>query len=366
MNQELLKTEASLTENAETRLSFLWDLHNAVNVCKCSKAPAGIFLCRTNPIRHPSSHFLCHAQRSSQVVSATETSLSFGDRSRVVIRVHLWKIKAADFYSVSSKRNRRISSLMHKQLTFFRKQPGQSHCQTSRCFSVDMREAPTLVGYLEIDRKSQRCLSSLSCCVGNAEMLSSPVSFVMPTRNADWNEVEKAVLAERRSARHSRLPPRWWTLGTARIAVAAATVATAIGGSAATIAAAATEAATTTVARAAAIAAAIGRSAAHATWGTTHITGRTATSATATTTTTAATTAKAGALTSDVLEEAGDILVSLLQELDEVANDTTVATVEEGSRETSVTSTASATNTVDIVINIGGKVVVDDVGLWSC
>jgi hypothetical protein len=55
--------------------------------------------------------------------------------------------------------------------------------------------------------------------------------------------------------------------------------------------------------------------------------------------------------------------VSLLQELDEVANDTTVATVEEGSRETSVTSTASATNTVDIVINIGGKVVVDDVGL---
>ena len=53
--------------------------------------------------------------------------------------------------------------------------------------------------------------------------------------------------------------------------------------------------------------------------------------------------------------------MSLLEELKEVANDTTVATVEEGSGQTSVTSTTSAANAVNIVIDVGRKIVVHNV-----
>jgi hypothetical protein len=86
--------------------------------------------------------------------------------------------------------------------------------------------------------------------------------------------------------------------------------------------------------------------------------------ATATATTSAATTAAAAearALTSDALKEAGDFLVGLLQQVEKVPNYTSVATVEECSGDTSVSGTTGTTNTMDIVINVGGKIVVDHV-----
>jgi hypothetical protein len=50
--------------------------------------------------------------------------------------------------------------------------------------SLLLREASTLMGYLEIDRKSQRCLSSLSCCVGMPKGVV-PCERRMLTRNAE-------------------------------------------------------------------------------------------------------------------------------------------------------------------------------------
>jgi hypothetical protein len=89
--------------------------------------------------------------------------------------------------------------------------------------------------------------------------------------------------------------------------------------------------------------------------------GRSTTSTTtaATTTTTAA--AEATTLTGDSLEEGGDLLVGLLEKVEKVANDTSIAAVEESSGNTSVSGTTSTTDTVDIVVDVGGEIVVDDV-----
>jgi hypothetical protein len=54
-------------------------------------------------------------------------------------------------------------------------------------------------------------------------------------------------------------------------------------------------------------------------------------------------------------------LVSLLQEINEITDNTSVATVEEGSRDTSVSSTSCTTNSVNVIINVGGEIVVNDV-----
>ena len=86
----------------------------------------------------------------------------------------------------------------------------------------------------------------------------------------------------------------------------------------------------------------------------------TATRATATSTT------ETSSFTSNVLEESWDFLIGLLEELNEIANDTTVATVEEGSGDTGVTSTSSTTDAVNVVIDISWKIVVDDVSnVWN-
>lgn len=62
----------------------------------------------------------------------------------------------------------------------------------------------------------------------------------------------------------------------------------------------------------------------------------------------------------DGLEPRRNLLVRLPQELDHVANDVLVATVEECSGDTSITSTTSTTDTVDVIVNVGGKIIVDD------
>ena len=54
--------------------------------------------------------------------------------------------------------------------------------------------------------------------------------------------------------------------------------------------------------------------------------------------------------------------MGLLQEVEQVPDDTPVAAVEEGSGDTGVTSTTRTTDTVDVVVDVGGQIVVDDVG----
>jgi len=55
-------------------------------------------------------------------------------------------------------------------------------------------------------------------------------------------------------------------------------------------------------------------------------------------------------------------LVSLSQELHKVFDDILVATVEECSRHTRVARTPGTTDTMDVVVNVGREIVVDDVG----
>jgi hypothetical protein len=54
-------------------------------------------------------------------------------------------------------------------------------------------------------------------------------------------------------------------------------------------------------------------------------------------------------------------LVSLLQEINQITDDTSVAAVEEGGRDTSVTGTSSTTDSVNVVINVGWQIVINDV-----
>jgi hypothetical protein len=94
--------------------------------------------------------------------------------------------------------------------------------------------------------------------------------------------------------------------------------------------------------------------------------GSAATAATASTTSAAATAAEARALTSDGLKELRDFLVGLLQQVEEVTNDSAVAAVEESSGNTSVSCTSGTTDTMDVVVNIGREVVVDHVSdIWD-
>jgi hypothetical protein len=83
----------------------------------------------------------------------------------------------------------------------------------------------------------------------------------------------------------------------------------------------------------------------------------TAASASTSATTTAA--AKASALASNGLKELRNLLVGLLEEINEVSDNTTVAAVEEGSGDTGVSGTTSTTDPMDIVVNIGREIVVD-------
>ena len=54
--------------------------------------------------------------------------------------------------------------------------------------------------------------------------------------------------------------------------------------------------------------------------------------------------------------------MSLLQQVEEVTNNATVSAIEESGRGTGVSRTAGTSDTMDIVIDVGGQVVVHDVG----
>ena len=149
------------------------------------------------------------------------------------------------------------------------------------------------------------------------------------------------------------LPPRGRTSRARGVAVATAVaITTSVRGRAAK--------ATTVAARSSVAATTKGRRTAKAAHGATHIPGSTGTTAAATSTATTAT--ETTAFTGNALKERGNFLVSLLEEVNHVANNTTVSTVEESSGNTGVTSTTSTTDTVNVVINVGGKIVVDNVG----
>jgi hypothetical protein len=53
-------------------------------------------------------------------------------------------------------------------------------------------------------------------------------------------------------------------------------------------------------------------------------------------------------------------LVGFFEKFNQVSNDATIATVEKGSGKTGISSTASTTNTMNIIVNISGEVVVDN------
>ncbi|KAF3062751.1 hypothetical protein CFAM422_010726 [Trichoderma lentiforme] len=162
------------------------------------------------------------------------------------------------------------------------------------------------------------------------------------------------------------LPPRGLGSSTAGVAVAATVAVTASVAAAAAIARASLRPsaivaeATTLLGVAEAAAAAATTEAATAKLAEIAVGIATATTARARATTTTA--AAEGGLTSDSLKEGRDLLVGLLEKVNELADNTTVAAVEEGGSNTSVSSTAGTTNSVDVIIDISGKVVVDDVG----
>ena len=64
----------------------------------------------------------------------------------------------------------------------------------------------------------------------------------------------------------------------------------------------------------------------------------------------------------DGLQPSRDLLIRLTKEFDEVTDDVFVAAVEEGSGSTSVASTTGTTDTVNVIVDVGRKVIVDDVG----
>ena len=88
----------------------------------------------------------------------------------------------------------------------------------------------------------------------------------------------------------------------------------------------------------------------------------TATTSSTTATTSATVAAAEAALVSDGVQPARDLLVSLTKELDEVAHDVAVTTVEERGSHTDVAGTARTADTVNVIVNVGGQIVVDDVG----
>lgn len=155
------------------------------------------------------------------------------------------------------------------------------------------------------------------------------------------------------------LPPAVWSAASGWVAVAASVAATAAAAAHA-IAAGAAEATAATVAthtHAAAILRALSTA-----MSTDILHGRSTASAT-TGATTAATTARSestSAFASDALQEARNFLVGLLEKINQVTNNTAVATVEERSRDTGVSGTASTANTMHIVVNVGRQIVIED------
>ncbi len=173
--------------------------------------------------------------------------------------------------------------------------------------------------------------------------------------------VKKGEVSNRSVAgdgREDRLPPAAaaraaWVAVATSVAAAAAHAA-----SRSTIASTTAHAAATTISTHA-HASAVSRTLA-TTIGTHILHGSRATATTASAATTSTASAKAGTFASDALQECGNLLVGFLQKIQKITDDTPIAAVEEGCRHTSVSGTASTTDTMDVIVNVGWQIVVDD------
>lgn len=77
---------------------------------------------------------------------------------------------------------------------------------------------------------------------------------------------------------------------------------------------------------------------------------------------TASASASVRGLSGSGLEELRNVLVGLLEDIDELSHNTLVASVEEGGGNTGVSGSASSTDSVDVIVNVGGEIVVNNVG----
>jgi hypothetical protein len=84
----------------------------------------------------------------------------------------------------------------------------------------------------------------------------------------------------------------------------------------------------------------------------------TATTTAASSASTTATTTKAGAFACNALQETRDLLIGLLEKVDKITDNTTVATVEESGGDTSVSGTSGTTNTMDVIVDVCRQIVV--------
>lgn len=64
---------------------------------------------------------------------------------------------------------------------------------------------------------------------------------------------------------------------------------------------------------------------------------------------------------SALLEPLGDLLLRFNEKLEEISDDVGVLVVEEGSGKTNVSYSTSSTDSVDVLVNVRGKIEVDDV-----
>ena len=92
------------------------------------------------------------------------------------------------------------------------------------------------------------------------------------------------------------------------------------------------------------------------------VTGRTTAAAAAAAASARARAAETASLARDALEEGRNFLVGLLEEVEQVPDDATVAAVEEGRRHTRVPGATGTADAVHVVVNVRRQVVVHDVG----
>ena len=53
-------------------------------------------------------------------------------------------------------------------------------------------------------------------------------------------------------------------------------------------------------------------------------------------------------------------MIGLFQKIDEIADNTSVSTVEKSRRDTSISSTTCTTDSMNVIIDVSGKIVIDD------
>jgi hypothetical protein len=134
-----LKTEATRSQEKmqEIRLSWLGFAQRRQCMQTLRKPPLVSFCAEQIRSAIPAAFLICYAQRSSQVVSATGNKSIVGCLVWSSLMCIYGRKRRQTFVEGVVKRNRRISSLMHKRLTQIRDMPGRADAEQSCCFSVE-------------------------------------------------------------------------------------------------------------------------------------------------------------------------------------------------------------------------------------